>query len=315
MTTPLVSVVMPVFNGQDYIQEAIESILAQTLTDFELIIVDDGSTDKTGEILDRYSHSDRRVKVYHNEHHGLVFALNFGCYLAKSEYIARMDHDDIATADRLEQQIGVLLNNPQIALLGGAMETILSDGTLLGRSSAPPLENADIKAALTSYCCFAHGTVVMRKTAFANVGGYRAPFHCAQDYDLWLRMSEKYQMANLPYVLMRYRLHYNQISTSNIEQQIIETLAAQASFRLRVTTGSDPIQPQSRITRSLLNQLGVADALINDILIARYKEIISFANQMPLPLKDKDYIDKFISTALASIESGRDQPSTTADCR
>src|SRR5277367_1658072 len=114
MATPIVSVVMSVFNGERFLREAVESILQQSLREFEFIIVDDGSTDQSASILDSYQTDDARVKVYRKGHSGLIESLNKGCWLAQSKYIARMDADDIASKDRLETQVAFMDGHPEI---------------------------------------------------------------------------------------------------------------------------------------------------------------------------------------------------------
>jgi glycosyltransferase involved in cell wall biosynthesis len=299
---------MAVYDGEEYLQQALESILTQTLKEFEFIIVNDGSTDKSASILSRYHDSDDRVKIFDQQHQGLARALNFGVHQARGKYIARMDADDIALPDRFERQVSFLESNPKVAVLGSAARNILSDGTVLETPLLAPLANAQIKTMLRTYNCILHCTAMIRKPAFLKVGGYREAFICSQDYDLWLRMSERYRLANLPDVLMYYRLHYNQASIRKIEQQMLGDLAAQAASRARLATGIDPLQLQKSLTRALLNQMGVTDKTINDKIISRYREIMTSISRVPLPMKDKEHLDSFVSEALEFITSvGEDE--------
>lgn len=278
MSKPVISVVMAVYNGQSFLQEALDSIRVQTFTNYEFLIVNDGSTDETESILERYRRSDQRIKVFNNIHRGLVAALNFGCQLAKGEYIARMDADDISVPDRFESQIDYLSQNRRVAVLGGRRRLIWKDSTPLyqdDRYGSEPLSDIEIKTALKSYNCMAHYTVMMRTRSFHEVGGYRAAFLDAEDYDLWLRMSEKYEIANLPKVLAYYRLHGNQVSIRKAEQQVISVLAAQAASRIRLAIGVDPISTVDRATRPLLKKLGVMDETVNDMIITTYVNMLS----------------------------------------
>jgi glycosyltransferase involved in cell wall biosynthesis len=297
MTTPLISIVMSVYNGQSFLSEALKSISAQTLTDYEFIIVNDGSTDETKDILDRYKHTDSRVRVYDRAHHGLTATLNFGCRIAKGEYIARMDADDISTPARLERQIDFLSRNSQVAVLGGAISLIRSDGAFV-EDLRFPLSNSSIKMTLKGYNCFNHSTVMMRSAAFNEVGGYRDAFQVAQDYDLWLRMSEKYEMANLPDVLVHYRLHDNQVSLCKVEQQVFSILTAQVASRMRNATGLDPISPEDEATRPLLNKLGVPAAIVNEAILLKYEQLLSFACRSLPPKESRRQVGRLITDAL-----------------
>src|SRR5262245_27130869 len=162
MTTPIVSVVMSVLNGEPFLREAVESILGQTFGDFEFIVIDDGSTDASADILDSYQRNDARVRVYHQENKGLVESLNRGCGLARGKYIARMDADDIATKERLMWQVEFVEKHPEVGVVGGAIEVINASG----KSSVThryPLKNSDIyQALLRGDCPLVHPTVVMR---------------------------------------------------------------------------------------------------------------------------------------------------------
>jgi len=266
---PAVSVVMSVLNGERFVAEAVRSILSQTLRDFEFIIINDGSTDGTASILDSYVGTDPRVQVYHQENRGMVESLNRGCGLARGKYIARMDADDIAFPDRLERQVAYLESHPEIAILGGAFEVIDASGC---RISTIVRETTDqeLREILKIATCFQHSTVVMRREAFCAVKGYRKAFRRNDDYDLFLRMLERYQGANLPEPVLYCRVHPRQASGSCLRQLVLEGLVAQASANIRTCGGTDPLWELDEITPHVAKALGISDADIQKTLVQSY---------------------------------------------
>jgi len=254
-----VSVVMPVYNAARFLGEAMESILAQSFKDFELIAIDDGSTDGSAEILERYARADRRVRVFRREHQRLPATLNFGCEIAAGKYIARMDADDIALPTRFERQVEFLDRHPRVAILGTQLERIREDGTRIDVTNVP-LEHAEIDANMQKFCCMFHPTVMMRAEAVRALGGYREAFFAAEDHDLWLRAAEHYELANLPEILLRYRIHTRALSFEKLEQQVMSAMAAEISARLRRAGKSDPFTANKPITRRELREAQVSDA-------------------------------------------------------
>lgn len=259
MATPIVSVVMSVFNGERFLREAVESILQQSFREFEFIIIDDGSTDHSATILDSYHTDDARVKVYRKKHSGLVESLNQGCWLAQSKYIARMDADDIARKDRLERQVAFMDAHPEIGVLGGAVEWIDASGNSLG-THRYPAEDHQIKASLLDGCALWHPTVVLRREAFVFAGGYRSVAVDAEDYDLWLRIADRFQLANLETVVLNYRIHPSQVSIRKTAQQTLSMLAVQVAASSRRNGLADPLNSVETITCEALASLGVSKA-------------------------------------------------------
>jgi hypothetical protein len=255
----MVSVVMSVFNGERFLREAVESILDQSFHELEFIVVDDGSTDRSATILDYYQQADARVKVYHEVHRGLIESLNRGCSLAGGKYIARMDADDVASKDRLMMQVDFMEAHPQIGVLGGAVEWIDATGKSLG-IHMHPVEDREIKPALLHRCVLWHPTVVLRREAFVWAGGYRSIFVDAEDCDLWLRIAEHFQLANLEAVVLKYRIHPYQVSMRKRRQQAICSLAAQAAAISRRNGNPDPLNGVKEITPVVLAALGVTEA-------------------------------------------------------
>jgi hypothetical protein len=214
---PAVSVVMSVYNGGQFLNQAVESILAQTLPDFEFIIINDGSTDRTGEILERFT--DERIVRMNQDHAGLTRALNRGLSAARGDYIARIDADDMAQPERLEKQLAFLQNNPDIILVGSNCHNIDRNGTILSTTNFPG-ENAHIKWRLLFHNCIPHSSVMFHKEEILKLGGYDNTITCAQDYDLWLRVAEKYSIANLEEPLVSYRIpHEAAISSTHAAEQ------------------------------------------------------------------------------------------------
>jgi glycosyltransferase involved in cell wall biosynthesis len=205
--TPLVTVLMPVHNGASFVGEAIESILAQTFKDFELLIIDDGSTDVTPAVLEHYARLDPRIRLVRRDARGLVATLNEGIELARGEWIARMDADDIALPHRLEKQLAQV-HRTGADFCGGAVECF-GDWRTIWRY---PQAHDACEAHLLFDVPFAHPAVIGRRTAFVSLG-YNAQFTQGQDYDLWQRAwAQGYRFTNVADVVLRYRVHRNQVS-------------------------------------------------------------------------------------------------------
>ena len=237
--TPRVSVVMAVHNGGAYLGRAVQSILEQTFGDFEFVIVNDGSTDTTADVLQHAQAADGRVRVLQQDKAGLVASLNRGCGEARGAYIARMDADDIAFPTRLSRQVEFLDRHPAVAVVGSAVVRIDAAGREITRNVCPTT-HAEIVEALQQYTCFTHPTVMVRAAALAAVGGYRPAYRAAEDYDLWLRLSERYELANLPDPLLYYRVYPDQVSVRQLDQQVLSVVGARAAARQRMQTGQRP---------------------------------------------------------------------------
>jgi glycosyltransferase involved in cell wall biosynthesis len=257
MTPPAVSVVMPVRDAARYLYEAIESILCQTFEDFELLVVDDGSSDASPEILGAFQSRDPRVRVRQRQPEGLVAALNHGCSLARGQFIARMDADDVASAERLERQIEFFADHPEVALLGTGHTEIDDEGTVLG-TTVYPTDVEAVSSRLLTKNCIAHPTVMFSRAVFEQVGGYRSAVVQAEDYDLWLRFGDRHAIANLEQPLLAYRMHPASVSVNNRRQQVLSTLAAQAATRARRAGGDDPLASVAVVTLDVLEGLGVS---------------------------------------------------------
>ena len=207
---------MPVYNCENYINEAIESILTQTFSNFELIIIDDASTDSTVKFIKSYA--DKRIVLFEKKtNSGYSESLNFGLTIAKGENIARMDGDDISHKTRFEKQISILDNSKKIVLCGTWME-ILDSGKLI----IFPIEHDEINVCLLKHCCIAHPTVMLRMSFLVEHSlTYNTLMEPAEDYDLWIRMVRKGVFAIIPEKLLKYRMHNQQTSIvkQNIQKQ------------------------------------------------------------------------------------------------
>jgi glycosyltransferase involved in cell wall biosynthesis len=268
MPIPAVSVVMPVHNAGRFLDNAICSIRLQTLTDLELIIVDDGSTDGSTEILREHAAADPRVSVLRVSHGGVARALNRGLIAARAELVARMDADDEAKPDRLERQLAALEAQPDIAVLGTGCEFIDADGRVIS-AFVPKADPAELREDLLKANCLMHPTVTMRRRLVLAIGGYRPVFAAAEDYDLWLRLSERHNLSNLPDLLLRYRSHDAQATTRRWRLQLLEVLAAQHAAYLRQAGRPDPMQGLSQIDAAALRAMGVPRRAIRAALKGR----------------------------------------------
>lgn len=236
---PLVSVVLPVYNGVRYLRDAVESVLGQTLQDIEIIIVNDGSTDGTQKIIDGLR-KDERVRTVYQRNMGGGHARNLGIGLAKAEYIAVHDADDISLPDRLRKQYAFLEQSPDCGAIGAYMELIDEAGHVIRRPEVSVDPNTlrvvmVEPASLLERNYFVHGSMMMRKAACEAVGKYRGVILLADDYDLWLRMIEQYPMGNMAEVLYQYRDHPESISKNgrllNAYAQIATGLAVERRQR------------------------------------------------------------------------------------
>lgn len=205
---PEISVIMPVHNGEKYLREAIDSILAQTFSDFELIIIDDGSTDSTADIIKAVN--DERIVYLKNENNmGISHSLNRGIAASNGQYIARMDADDISLPQRFERQIGFMKSNLEVMILGCAVEAFGEDFENTVRIFSK--SNDDIKIDMLFSTPFAHPSLMFNRRVFED-DLYNSDFNGIEDYELWIRFASKYEMSTLDEVLFMYRMHVSQVT-------------------------------------------------------------------------------------------------------
>lgn len=213
MSTPKISIIMPAYNAEKYIKEAVDSILNQTFKDFELIIVNDGSTDSTKTIIESYI--DPRIKIItHKTNQGIYSSRSDGLKAAQGEFIAVLDSDDIAMKNRLEEQSNFMIKNPDIAVVGSWMEVIDVDSgdtyTL-----KPECDPVIIKWMHILKNQILNSASFFRKDIVDKIGYYKKEYEYAEDYDLWSRISRRYKMANIPKVLVKYRIRKKSVTRAS----------------------------------------------------------------------------------------------------
>lgn len=214
----MISVVMPVYNGGELLSEAIYSILGQSYANFEFIIIDDASTDNSRQIIEAIS--DERIKLLTNEQNlGVTQTLNKGISSAKGFYIARHDCDDIALPTRLEKQVNFLKNHQDIACVGCNLVLIDVLGNPTGQWEYPS-SHALVSWKQLFNSAIAHPASMFKLDVFKQIGGYNEEIKRAQDFELWSRMASTHKLANVPEVLVKYRIHPNAISQSKAQEQV-----------------------------------------------------------------------------------------------
>ncbi len=249
---PTVSVVMPVFNAEKYVAGAVQSVLAQTVTDFELLAVDDGSTDSSHATLSRLASGDRRIRVIRQANSGIVRALNHGIDAARGEFVARMDADDLAFPERFAQQLDFLHQHRDHVAVGSAFLQIDPAGAPI-RVVRWQSASAHIEAALLhGQGGLPHPTAMMRTSVLRQVGAYRAAYQWVEDKDLWLRLAEVGRLANLSQVLLAYRIHEASVSTQReAEQHILWRRLLAETYQRRGLAGAPSLAPSSRKSEGL----------------------------------------------------------------
>jgi len=253
-SAPRVTVFIPVYNRQHYIATAVDSILEQTFEDFELLVIDDGSTDATLDVLARYR--DPRLRVERNPRNlGLPATRNRGLELARGEYIALLDSDDKSWPHRLARQVGVLDRHPELVQIGSACNFMDADGHLLQRVRYQPLDPDEVAASLMFYCALTNRTI-MARTAVLRAYGYNADFPRCQDYELHQRLSRSCRMANLPDVLVCGREHDGRFTkqTETLGHDRKREICRRALLEIGVEPSSADLERHSALGRP--RQLG-----------------------------------------------------------
>ena len=249
MSGPRVSVLLPVRDGARFLHEALESVLAQTLADFELLVVDDGSTDATPEIL--ASVRDERLRALRQDRLGLVPALNRAVAEARAPFLARMDADDVSFPERLDRQVAYLDARPEVALLAVGVET--SGGARI----VLPDDDAALRRRLLLRNPFAHGSVAVRREALERAGGYRADYGANEDYDLWRRIARDWKLGAVPEILYRYREHAGAVTRSRVDERVESRerlrgeLWREPALLRAVGRDSDPVEARALLREAL----------------------------------------------------------------
>ena len=219
MTAPLVSVILAAYNAETFLPAALESVLSQSFRDFEVLLIDDGSTDATPTIADSFASRDNRIRVIHQKNQGLAMSLNRGLELARGEFIARMDADDECLPERFERQVQFLRAHPDVGICGTWMKVI---GSKKGGIWKHPSDDASIKSRLMFRTALCHPTVMARRNLFDQHGLRYDPSHRhTEDYDLWSRLIPLTNFANLEEILYLYRRYSGQV-TQRADHNAIE---------------------------------------------------------------------------------------------
>lgn len=226
---PRVSVLLPVYNCDLYLRSALDSICSQKFPDFEVIAVDDGSTDQSLDILQSIAASDSRFRVLSRPNTGIVGAMNDGLELCRGELIARMDADDIALPDRFGRQVAHMDAHPECLALGTRVDMIDSEGNRIRSWSTETRHEAiDNAHMLGNGGAITHPSSMIRRSAIDEVGGYREKCNLAEDLDLFLRLAERGQLANLPDVLLQWRMH---LASTGTTKRVAQRAAAATAVR------------------------------------------------------------------------------------
>ena len=268
---PIISVVLPLYNCTEYVGEAIDSILAQTLADFELIVIDDGSTDETPRIA--RSFRDPRLRFFSQENRGLSATLNRGIDLARGRYVARQDQDDISRPERFRRQVAFLDAHARCALVG-TWADIWVGRVPTGRVHRHPSENVALQYELLLDNPFVHSSVMLRKEALDAVGGYstdpaRQP---PEDFELWSRIARKYEVANIPEALHVYREVAGSMSRateSPFVDHLVTICAENIAWAAETERGNPHVANIAALTHSALRRLkGEPDfGVMSDIFV------------------------------------------------
>lgn len=234
---PGITVLTSVYNAERFVKESIESILNQTFTDFELVVIDDGSTDGSSAIVDALAEQDGRVVLIRQENVGLTRSLNRGLGRARGELVARHDADDISLPERLQVQWDYMKSHPGCAVVGSRYEKIDDAGKVI-KIARPSSSDFPIRKRLLDKNAIPHPGAMFRRALVESVGGYDETLSAAQDYDLWCRLSAHGSLHNIPRVLFRRRVHEAQVGISRKREQEDCRNRIRDQYRRRVAEGS-----------------------------------------------------------------------------
>ena len=253
---PQLAVVMPVYNAQRYLAEALRSVLSQTFTDFELIVVDDGSKDDSLSIVKQVAGRDPRLKLISRPNTGIVGALTDGVHASRAELIARMDADDLCLPQRFEKQVAFLREHADHVLVGSRVLLIDPDGSPICLWATQTTNEEIDGAHLERRWPMVHPAIMMRKSALMAVGGYRKEYNTLEDLDLFLRLAERGKLANIPEVLLHYRQHFGSscfersATMNGIRESIFKETYARRGLNTDVPSDAYRAPPRSELSEA-----------------------------------------------------------------
>lgn len=279
MASVLLSVVMPMHNAARFVEAAIGSVLAQSMGDFAFYIVDDGSTDGSGEIAARLARRDDRIHLIRQSNQGIVASLNQMLAIVETPFVARMDADDICLPERFARQLARMTAEPDLGALGTQFVEIDADDRVLDAHYRQPVGRDAVRAQLTIKQPLANPTVMFRTEALRAAGLYRQAFRHCEDYDLFLRLSHLADLDNLPDVLLHYRRSAGQMSVRNHGRQTRQAVFARLAHFERLAGFPDPFDGMDNLPDigdldALLDRVGVSAAVHDELAAAlRYSVV------------------------------------------
>lgn len=227
---PLVSVVLPVYNALPYLKESVESILSQTYQNFELLLIDDCSTDGSNELLRKYVHADSRIKlIVNNENLKIVKSLNKGIHASQGKYIMRMDADDISLPTRMQLQVDYMENNPEVGVCGGSMELVDSSLVHVGIRRYY-VDDKVIRKHIFKFSPFSHPAIMFRKSVLEQTDLYDPKCLHGEDYDLYFRIGRIAKFGNLQEIILKYRVHKNSLTNKHLRELELETIKTRRKY-------------------------------------------------------------------------------------
>jgi glycosyltransferase involved in cell wall biosynthesis len=316
LSNPRVSVVTAVFNGELYIAECVRSVLAQTWTDFEFIVVDDGSTDDTWQVLQKLSAQDPRVVLLRNQpNQGVVKSLNRGLDRSKGQVIVRQDADDVSHPERIQKQLAFLDAHPDYGVVAAVPTPVDTAGREIEKPGWTAATNEEIQAGLLDYMCLCGPTIAVRREALEKAGFYFAEgLDATEDYDICLRLAEVTKLASLPKGLYRYRQHPESASNRKAQQQMFNTAVALERAAYRRYGENPPQDAASLIGRDYLHAAVIAFAR-NDSMTAGASLARALSSYPPILEKDEPLWSLLRSyTPSVSIEAALDYTNSVFSC-
>jgi glycosyltransferase involved in cell wall biosynthesis len=305
--TPKVSFIVPVYNVESYLRQSIESILAQSFNDFELILINDGSTDSSGEIIDFYKARDNRIVAIHKPNEGVARTLNLGLSLAKGEWIRRFDSDDTCLPDALEKQFNFLQAHPDVVMVSTQQAFQTEHGKIARHHRMPPnryfqeqpfrwLKPEDFYA----FSPVVHGTALFRRSVVLSLGGYRTGFLTSEDNDLWLRICERHPVAVLNDCSYFLRLHGTSATKRHAASLKFYRELTLRFHEERMATGTDPLQrgdpmPQPSTSDSIKSLSASSNAPGST-----YRDDLDFIYRLMVDARDWPLVRRIAGQALRS---------------